>query len=252
MSQIVFSLFLAIAVIIAVLDPAASQCTLYTIRSGDTFFGLAQQNGITVNDMINANPGVDFNRLQIGQIVCIPTRAVITTPLPGPAVITTQPPFNNLPIITTQQPFFINTQRPPIITTPLLPVITTPLRLPIITTQQPPFFTQTTARPNLRCDYVYVLKSGDQCSSVARMFPAFNNLNPGLNCAFLQLGQRVCIGNNNGFIYNQCKLTTTVRASDSCQSIGMRTGSTMEYLYNCNPAIDLACDNLVAGQTLNY
>ena len=216
----IFTLTLIVVVLILTKSSLVkSQCTFYTIRNGDTFFQIAQQNGISVNDMINANPGVDFNRLQIGQVVCIPGRSIITT----------QPP-----IITTQ-PF------PPIITTPLRPIITTPL---LITTQPP------RPNPNLRCDYTYTLKFGDQCSNIAQLFPGFNTLNPGLNCAFLQQGQRVCIGNNNGFVYNQCKLTTKVRPGESCQMIGFRTGSTMEYLYNCNPTIDLACDNLNAGQTL--
>jgi len=39
---------------------------LYTIRAGDTFFSLAQRFGVTVNELIAANPGVDPNRLMIG------------------------------------------------------------------------------------------------------------------------------------------------------------------------------------------
>lgn len=181
------------------------QCNFYTIRNGDTFFALAQQNGLTVNDMVQANPGVDFTRLQIGQVICIPFRQ-------QPLTITTQPPT-----ITTTTPRFITTTRP----------------------------------LQLRCDYVYTVKSGEQCVSIAQLFPAFNSLNPGLQCAFLQPGQRVCIGNANGFPFNQCRLTTSVRPGESCDMIGTRTGSTMEYLYNCNPQINLACNNLNAGQKLN-
>ena len=50
----------------------------YTIRQGDTFFSLARTFGVSVDAIIAANPGVDPNRLFIGQVICIPR------PGPGP------------------------------------------------------------------------------------------------------------------------------------------------------------------------
>ncbi|MDQ7789959.1 MAG: LysM domain-containing protein, partial [Clostridia bacterium] len=44
----------------------------YTIQAGDTFFRLAQRFGTTVAALQAANPGVDPNRLQIGQVINIP------------------------------------------------------------------------------------------------------------------------------------------------------------------------------------
>ncbi|HAZ22143.1 MAG TPA: peptidoglycan-binding protein LysM, partial [Firmicutes bacterium] len=55
--------------------PTAPPCPggfLYTIQAGDTYFSLAQRFNTTVQALINANPGVDPNRLQIGQRICIP------------------------------------------------------------------------------------------------------------------------------------------------------------------------------------
>jgi LysM repeat protein len=46
--------------------------TPYIIRAGDTFFSLARRFNTTVQAIIAANPGVDPNRLQIGQRICIP------------------------------------------------------------------------------------------------------------------------------------------------------------------------------------
>lgn len=47
----------------------------YVIRSGDTFYGVAQRFGLTVAALTAANPGVRPNALQIGQLICIPGRA---------------------------------------------------------------------------------------------------------------------------------------------------------------------------------
>ncbi len=56
--------------------PAPPQCPngfLYTIQPGDTFFLLAQRFGTTVQAIQQANPGVNPNNLQVGQVICIPT-----------------------------------------------------------------------------------------------------------------------------------------------------------------------------------
>lgn len=50
----------------------------YTIRAGDTFFLIARTFGVSLDALLAANPGVDPDRLMIGQIICVPT----TTPPP--------------------------------------------------------------------------------------------------------------------------------------------------------------------------
>ncbi|MBU5440053.1 LysM domain-containing protein [Tissierella sp. MSJ-40] len=50
---------------------------LYTIRAGDTLFALSQRFNVSVQAIINANPGIDPNNLQIGQVICIPRRCVV-------------------------------------------------------------------------------------------------------------------------------------------------------------------------------
>ncbi|MDR5659056.1 LysM peptidoglycan-binding domain-containing protein [Serpentinicella sp. ANB-PHB4] len=54
--------------------------TPYTIRAGDTFFAIARRLNISLDALIAANPGVDPDRLQIGQVICVPK----TTPPPAP------------------------------------------------------------------------------------------------------------------------------------------------------------------------
>ncbi|MGE5527568.1 MAG: LysM peptidoglycan-binding domain-containing protein, partial [Patescibacteria group bacterium] len=54
--------------------------TVYTIQAGDTLFALAARFGTTVQAILAANPGLDPNRLMIGQQICIPVPAPPTCP----------------------------------------------------------------------------------------------------------------------------------------------------------------------------
>ncbi|MBW4828173.1 MAG: LysM peptidoglycan-binding domain-containing protein [Clostridiaceae bacterium] len=55
----------------------------YTIRQGDTLFGIGQRFGVSVQELIRANPGINPNSLRIGQVICIP-RGVTPQPVPCP------------------------------------------------------------------------------------------------------------------------------------------------------------------------
>ena len=46
----------------------------YTVVQGDTAFSISNKFNISVNELETANPGVDFNDLQIGQILNIPNQ----------------------------------------------------------------------------------------------------------------------------------------------------------------------------------
>jgi LysM repeat protein len=67
-------------------DPAPPPCPdgkLYTIRRGDTLYAISRRTGVSVEQIIAANPGIDPNNLQIGRIICIPMRQ----PMPCPGFI---------------------------------------------------------------------------------------------------------------------------------------------------------------------
>ncbi|HBL68325.1 MAG TPA: hypothetical protein DHW84_05325 [Firmicutes bacterium] len=40
--------------------------------AGDTFFNIALRFNLSVNQLLAANPGVDPENLQIGQVICLP------------------------------------------------------------------------------------------------------------------------------------------------------------------------------------
>jgi len=54
--------------------PAAPLPQRYTIQAGDTLGAIAVQHGVSVEDLIAANPGIDPQRLQIGAEIVIPPR----------------------------------------------------------------------------------------------------------------------------------------------------------------------------------
>ncbi len=45
---------------------------IYTIKAGDNFTNIAKRYKVSLNDLMQANPGVDPQRLQIGQEIRIP------------------------------------------------------------------------------------------------------------------------------------------------------------------------------------
>ncbi|MCX7710553.1 MAG: LysM peptidoglycan-binding domain-containing protein [Clostridia bacterium] len=46
----------------------------YLVRPGDTFYNIARRNNTTITAIMNANPGVNPNRLFVGQRICLPTQ----------------------------------------------------------------------------------------------------------------------------------------------------------------------------------
>lgn len=63
----------------------------YTIRPGDTFFSIARRFGTTVDALIAANPGVDPDRLQVGQVICLPPGFTGPIPCPGGFIYRVRP-----------------------------------------------------------------------------------------------------------------------------------------------------------------
>lgn len=51
----------------------------YTIKNNDTFFNLAEKYNTTVNALIFANPGIDYNNLNIDDKIIIPIGSIVQT-----------------------------------------------------------------------------------------------------------------------------------------------------------------------------
>ncbi|HEX2916619.1 MAG TPA: LysM domain-containing protein [Chloroflexia bacterium] len=55
----------------------------YTVQPGDTLYGLAIRLGVDYNDLLDANKGIDPDKLQIGQVIKLPPRTA-GQPTPSP------------------------------------------------------------------------------------------------------------------------------------------------------------------------
>jgi hypothetical protein len=53
--------------------PVAGECgATYTVVSGDTPSGIAEKCGVTTDELLNANPGLDPAAMHVGDVVNIP------------------------------------------------------------------------------------------------------------------------------------------------------------------------------------
>lgn len=67
--------------------PSPNNCDgrLYTVEAGNTLFSIAQRFGVTVQQIVAANPQiVNPDNIFAGQVICIPTGSPTPTPTPTP------------------------------------------------------------------------------------------------------------------------------------------------------------------------
>lgn len=69
--------------------PGYGSWTTYTVVSGDTGYAIAAAEGIDFNTLSAANPNVNWNNLQLGQVLSVPasvspTSSTLPSPAPSP------------------------------------------------------------------------------------------------------------------------------------------------------------------------
>lgn len=154
----------------------------YRIQAGDTFYSIARRYGIAVQALIAANPNVDPNNLQIGQLICVPAPSPIP-PCPG----------------------FLYTIRAGDTLYSLARRYNTSVEA--IMSANPGIDPNSLRVGQIICipgggicpqgTSPYTIKAGDTLFALARQFnttvEAILNANPGINPNNLQIGQQICI-----------------------------------------------------------
>ena len=207
--------------------------TLYTIRAGDTLFALAQRFGTTAGAIIAANPGIDPNFLQIGQVICIP--GAITPPVPCPG--------GTLYTIRAGDTLFILAQR--FGTTVGAIIAANPGIDPNFLQIGQVICIPGAVTPPVPCPggTLYTIRAGDTLFALAQRFgttvQAIIAANPGIDPLRLQIGQVICIPRvapppvpcPGGTLY-------TIRAGDTIFALAQRFGTTVQAIIAANPGID--------------
>jgi LysM repeat protein len=212
----------------------------YIIRAGDTFFSLAQRFNTTVAAIVAANPGVNPNRLMIGQQICIPG-----APVPGEC-----PPGTDPYIIRAGDTYFSLAQR---FNTTVAAITAAnpgvdPNRLMI--GQQ--ICIPRTGLPPCPGGNFYTIRSGDTLFAIARMFnvtvAAIIEANPGIDPMSLRVGQMICIPVPAPGTCPSGTSEYTVQAGDTFFTIARRFNITVDALMRANPGVNP--DALLIGQRL--
>ena len=215
--------------------------TVYTIRAGDTLFALAGRFNTTVQAIIQANPGIDPNSLQVGRMICIPV-----APTPGRC------PGGFLYRIRAGDTFFSIARR--FGTTVSALEAANPGVNPNQLQVGQEICVPAAAPGPGPCPggFLYTIRAGDTFFSLASRFnvtlQALLSANPGVNPNSLQIGQQVCIpapaptpspGTCPGIVY-------IIRSGDTLFALAQRFNTTVSAITAANPGINP--DNLQVGQ----
>lgn len=123
----------------AVVEPVYTSGVYYTVRPGDTLYGIAYRFGANYWDIIQANNITNPSFIYVGQRLFIPGAVAPTptpTPTPAPAVCTPTPPAVVCVTPTPLPVIYVTPTPTPVVCatlTPALPVCATPTPTPALT-----------------------------------------------------------------------------------------------------------------------
>jgi len=219
-------------------QPSCPGGTLHTIRSGDTFYKLSIQYGVSLESILKANPGVDPNNLQIGQVVCIPAHTPPQPSCPGGTLHTIRAgdTFYKLSIQYKVSLESILRANPGVDPNNLQ--IGQVVCIPAATPPQPLCPGGT----------LYTIRAGDTIYNLANRYNVsvddILRANPGIDPNNLQIGQVICIPAPRcpgGTLY-------TIRAGDTIYNLANRYNVSVNDILKANPGIDP--NNLQIGQVI--
>ena len=204
--------------------------TLYTIRAGDTLFSLAQRFNVTVDAIIQANPGIDPNNLRVGQEICIPGTGPV--PCPGGTLYT----------IRAGDTLFSLAQRFNVTVDAVLRAnpgidpnnlrIGQEICIPAATLE---------IESRMECPgTIYTIRQGDSLYQLAIRYNTtvdrIMRFNPGIDPNNLQIGQRICIPTGTHDVSGKrCQVLMRTSSAPRAEGFGI-------YDFDCNNVSALAID----------
>ena len=206
----------------------------YTLQSGDTLYAIAMTHGVTVQELLFYNPGLNPYGYRAGEVICIPGSAQVpASPSEGPEGL----PTPSVPSDTTSNAPANPGEGPVTLPTPSVPA------QPGRPAQQVPACENGT---------LYTVRSGDTLRAIARRYgvtlSALLAANPGNTNNRIIVGQRLCIPSS------ACAMccpegTTMVRTTaDGFVELLVTYNISYAALSAANPSVDL--DALTTGQNV--
>ncbi|TCL70976.1 LysM domain-containing protein [Hydrogenispora ethanolica] len=245
--------------------PACPEKNYYTVKSGDTLYKIARTFKLSVDDLEEANPSIDPNRLRVGQVICIPLAVPPAVCPEGTSAYTIKAgdTFYNLAVrfnttadaIASANPG-LNSEALLIGQTICIPGNTAPAPAPDQTEKS------ATANPEVNTcptgTFSYTVKAGDTFYSLAQRYrtttDAIIRANPGINPNSLQLGQTICIP---GPLSTPTPPVTacpsgstshTIQAGDTLYALAQAYDTTVQAITSANSGLDP--NNLQVGRKI--
>ncbi len=226
--------------------PPPSKCPAgtmpYRVKAGDTFYSIARRFNVSLDDLLEANPNVNPDNLQIGQIICIPK----DTPQPGKC-----PPGTMSYTIKSGDTFYKLAQRYNTTVEAIIAVnpgvdpnnlqIGQVICIPTEDSGECPAGTMP-----------YTIKSGDTFYKLAQRYnttvEAIMEANPGVDPNNLQIGQVICIPTGDSGKCPAGTMPYTIKSGDTFYKLAQRYNTTVEAIMEANPGVDP--NNLQIGQVI--
>ena len=211
--------------------------TAYTLQARDTFFTLSRRFGVSIQSIVDANPGVFPNNLMVGQVICIPSAN------PGPPVCPTGSFSYTIvagdTLFSLAQRFGVTEQsilnlNPSIIPGDLR--VAQIICIPNAPTPPPPPVCPAGSSS-------YTIVAGDTLFNLAQRFgvsqQSILDLNPSINLNDLRVGQIICIPNApTPPVCPAGSSSYTIQAGDTLFILAQRFGVTEQSILNLNPSIN--------------
>ena len=245
-------------------DPAITE---YIVRAGDNLSGIADAHGITLEQLLGHNSGIDRDRIQVGQTIVIPAgtatpadsgESVNTNPSIAQAVPYTVQPGDNASAIAAAHAITLDELR----------AHNPGVNLDVIQPRQilyvpVPAYNVPALDPSEAGSLVsadYVVRRGDTASGIADLYgislQELRNLNPFADLNFIRIGQTIKVPWSGGSAYAPGTApavtaryrTHTVEAGQTFLGIANAYGLTLDQLREFNSG--RRTDLIVIGERL--